>query len=213
MEERNDNNFAQQYIDLVQTKLKAKVEAYLNVDKIKKTVIKERITEVQNLYSELFKIQYNISKVDSNKVLKYKKQNSGEEVEVFAYVIDAQAKNWLSRLSAILNILTIKVSEFDVKNSIRRDILFATTSFILGVIITLIIDCCNDRYLEENIKQRIITHDSIVNKILNENISNIDTLKLQSKQQSTDDSVIDNKLNTIIEQNKKIIEKQSKNNK
>jgi hypothetical protein len=161
-----ENQLAQQYCDLIET-IKNNIENYLVVTDIGKEILQQRITFVNEYYKQLFNIQYSISQIDRNKKVRYKKKEESETQSYTIIAIDTQAQNWLNRLQHILNITTIKVSEFDVKASIKRDVLFAALSIIIGLILTLGFDQAND-YDLENFRKQVINNQDTIKTQMNE---------------------------------------------
>jgi len=130
----DENALAQQYYDLAVITIKPKIKEYLNLS-VPEKVLKQRINEGGDYYIKLSDVQYEISKLPPGKKLKYTK--TGEtKPEIFEVkTIDTQAKNWLNRLSTTITFMVIKQSEYNVKNSVTRDVFF----FILSIIFSFFI--------------------------------------------------------------------------
>jgi hypothetical protein len=172
-----ERNLAQEYYDLAVKTIKPKIEEYLNNDGVSRKVLKQRIDEIKAHFKTLYKIQYAISKIDPNSILKYKKDNEDVPQEYTVKAIDRQAISWLDRLTATLNILIIKQSEFDVKSSFRRDIFILLGSILSAFLISWY-------FVDKDSIQIICTcqHcDSIQNTNSQEHILNFDTLKIPYK--------------------------------
>lgn len=191
-----ENILAQKYDNFVKERLKSKIEPYLQTNNINKVDVLQRIVEIQDLYIEMFDIQYEISRISPrNKVLKYIENGTNTEIEVFAFAIDDQAKSWLNRLSSTLSILMIKASEFNEINARRRDYrILAASIFIsalIGVLTTWSFDKENDKDFINKTVEIKRYQDSITNEMLHEYILNFESLKLLHK--SPIDSIINNK--------------------
>ena len=172
-----ENETARKYWSLVEEMNSNNVPNFLIIEGVSKKIIKTWIIVIQDYYKRLFNIQYEISQIERNKYVEDLNSN-----KIFVYAVDAQALNWLNRLSHILNNLTLKMSEFDVKESRLRDIIIFASSIILstiiGCIITFIFNVGNSRDLEtktNSIKQH---QDLIINKVNKEIDSKLNILKL-----------------------------------
>ena len=91
----------------------------------------------------------------------------------------------------------------------RFFISFGLSLFFFGIGLTLSIILNTDKVPNSN-EYFYQPNDSIQKTYHQEYILNFDTLKLQHKQQSKIDSTHNNKIDAVIEQNKKIIENQNK---
>lgn len=129
-----ENALAQQYYDFAVLKLNPKIKKYLNLN-VSAGILTGRISKCRKYFKKLTEIQYEISKLDPDKELKYTKTGSEEPQIYFAGAIDTQAKNWLNRLSITLNLMVIKKSEHDVRISFTRDVIILIISIFVSVII------------------------------------------------------------------------------
>jgi len=136
-----ENALAQRYYDFAVKLLKPKLEKYINVD-VSKTVLKKRIAKCRKYYKILSDIQYGISKIEKGTALEFTMTGDTKPTSFNAEAIDTQAKNWISRLSTTISFLLMKQSEYDVKSSIRRDVIFCMISIAAGVITSIIISRC-----------------------------------------------------------------------
>lgn len=205
MEENNEifgtdieNKWAQEYNELVRTKLKGKLEDFLQTVDVKKKDIKTRIENIQGLYNEMFKIQYEISRINPETLL-----NDGcSETPIYAWAINDQAKSWLSRLSSTLNILTIKASEINEKAALSRDIFIASFSILFSILFWYLTSMYSDKKSNLDLNNRTIEfkkyQDSITAKLRQEYILKFDTIKIQLQQQSKFDSIYKTKMDTFI---------------
>jgi hypothetical protein len=185
-EEANDEDtLAQQYYDLVVTVIKPKIKEYLNVN-VSRKILEQRINECRDYYIRLSDIQYEISKFPPDKELKYTKTGDTKPEGYKAEAIDTQAKNWLNRLSTTITFMVIKMSEYDVKNSFRRDIIICIISVFLSILSGVLI---SRFFSNKEISCLCYPTDPVINTIIG-NINNDNT-------------------NEIIEQNNKAIEIQN----
>jgi hypothetical protein len=128
-----ENTLSQQYYDLAVINIKPKIEEYLNVY-VPRNVLKQRIKELRDDYRKLNEIQYKISQIPRNKILKYTKKGDTEPINYTVQAIDTQAKDWLNRLSTTITFMVIKQSEYDVKSSFTRDIVICIISILISVL-------------------------------------------------------------------------------
>jgi hypothetical protein len=207
-----ENELAQRYYDFVNESLRSKIADYLQTMDIERSVIVKRINEIQNLYTRMVDIQYEISQISPRETILSFFNNSNIEEKVYAYAIDEQAKNWLDRLSSALNILTIKASEFNIKDAKRREkyiLLFSVIiSAIIGGFITWFFDKDDD--LINQTKEITRYQDSIINELDKDNNLHFDTITTQYYQQFKNDSIINCKLDISIKQNSNIIRNQNR---
>ena len=167
-----ENNLAQQYCNLVEI-IKENIKDYLIVEGIKKKELQKRIIAINGYYQKLFDIQYGISQISRKKVVRYKKKDESEAQNYNVIAVDIQAQSWLNRLQYTLNISTIKLSEFNVRVSFRRDIVIFALSVIvsacIGYLISMTFDSDNDNDLKEFKEQLILNYDSIKTKLESQN--------------------------------------------
>jgi len=179
-----NNKLAQRYYDLAVKIIKPNIKEYFDNDNLPKKYLKQKLDNFETNFKKLYEIQYEISKINPNTVLEYQKDNENAPQPYTAEAIDRQAKSWLDRLSAVINILTIKISDFDVKSSFRRDIIICIVSIIIsifsGIIISkiffekndtrIICPCQNNELIQDVNKQEYINDD--INNINNLDIDN-----------------------------------------
>lgn len=116
------------YISLIKKIDFKNLKEYLGSNtKIEPPQVNEKIVLVSRHLKELMTIQYELSQIPKNVFF-----DDGVTIPAVNY----QADNWIVRLTAILNILTIKQSEFNKKQSIRRDLCIFLISVLASLLIT-----------------------------------------------------------------------------
>jgi len=128
-----ENALAQQYYDLAVTIIRPKIKKYLNVN-VSRRVLNRRISKCRKYYKKLSEIQYKISQIPRNRNLRYTKVGDTKPIKYKVEAIDTQARSWINRLSTAITFMVIKQSEYDVKSSIRRDIIICIVSIFLSIL-------------------------------------------------------------------------------
>ena len=134
------NALAQRYYCLAIEKIKPNIEKYLEDTGAKQKILKQRLDEFINDFVKLYEIQHSLSRIDDDIQLTYTEY--GKQVTYSAKSVTIQAKHWLDRLSVAINILTIRVSRFDVSYSIRRDIAIGVVTVLLALLFSWYFSSC-----------------------------------------------------------------------
>ena len=228
-----EQDLIDRYCQLIIKMKSENIQDLLDTREIKNKKDKESVLEmfeqVHGYYKKLFDIQYDISKIRRKKIAVI--TDGIENQKTYMFAVDAQALNWINRLSHILNFLSTRLSEFNSEESRKRDIIIyikskkrdvkifvfsVLSSAVIGILTTWIFDCFNDNYLKNKIEKKIISQDSVMNSyfdVMKKQDSvmnfNFDTLKNQNYSQSVSDSIISDKIDSIIKQNNKKNDRQN----
>jgi len=177
----DENKLAQEYYDFVNNELRGRMDNYLDTNNMKKITVLNNVKKIQGFYKRMFDIQYNISQIVPDTILQFTKVDSNITTKINVNIINEQAKNWLNRLSSILNVLTIKASEFNENEAKIRDSIIFLFSIIISSFIGYFINDSFDRENDKDLSNQTVEikrhQDSITTRIRQEYILNFDTLK------------------------------------